>query len=131
MLVLEEADLSGLRILVVEDSLLVADVLSEALRDHGCTVVGPVPRLEQGLALANGEQLDCALLDVNLAGKRCFPIAAALAARGIPFAFLTGYGEAGIPVEYRGTARLTKPFNIAALVDLVGRSLGLSGLGQQ
>jgi DNA-binding response OmpR family regulator len=114
-------DLSGLQILVVEDSLLIADLITEVLRDHGCTVVGPVPRLNQGLAFADREQLDGALLDVNLAGERCFPIAALLAARDVPFAFLTGYGEAAIPLEYQGAARLSKPFNIAHLVDLVGR----------
>lgn len=120
-----EPDLSALRILVVEDSLLVADVIAEALRDHGCTVVGPVPRLEQGLALANGEQLDGALLDVNLAGERCFPIAAVLATRGVPFAFLTGYGEAGIPPEFRNIPRLSKPFNMVRLMDLVDRCFGV------
>ena len=120
-----EPDLSGLRILVVEDSLLIADVIAEALRDHGCAVVGPVPRLGQGLALANREQLDGALLDVNLAGERCFPIAAVLAMRGVPFAFLTGYGEAGIPPEFRDIARLSKPFNMARLMDLVDRSFGV------
>ena len=114
-------DLSGLRILVVEDSLLIADLIAEVLRDHGCTVVGPVSRLSQGLAFADREKLDGALLDVNLAGERCFPIAALLVARGVPFAFLTGYGEAAIPLEYRDAARLSKPFNIAHLVDLVGR----------
>jgi DNA-binding response OmpR family regulator len=86
----DKLDLSGLRVLVVEDALLIADLITEALRDHGCSVVGPVPRLGQGSALATVEQLDGALLDVNLAGERCFPIAQALAARGIPFAFLTG-----------------------------------------
>jgi DNA-binding response OmpR family regulator len=131
MPVSDEPDLSGLRILVVEDSVLVADVIAEALRDHGCIVVGPVPKLEQGLVFANGEPLDGALLDVNLSGERCFPIAAVLAARGVPFAFLTGYGEGAIPAEYRGAARLAKPFSIVHLVDLVGRSLGLSGLGRQ
>ena len=114
-------DLSGLRILVVEDLLLVADLIAEVLRDHGCTVVGPVSRLNQRLVFADREQLDGALLDVNLAGERCFPIAALLVARGVPFAFLTGYGEAAIPLEYRDATRLSKPFNIAHLVDLVGR----------
>jgi predicted TIM-barrel fold metal-dependent hydrolase len=52
-------------------------------------------------------------------GKRCFPIAETLAARGVPFAFLTGYGDAGLPFEYRGAARLTKPFNLGTLHKLV------------
>lgn len=131
MPVSDEADLNGLRILVVEDSMLIADLIAEVLSDHGCIVVGPVPRLEQGLVFANGEPLDGALLDVNLAGERCFPIATALAARGVPFAFLTGYGEGVIPAEYRDAGRLAKPFNIAHLVDLVRRSFGMSALGRQ
>lgn len=77
--------------------LLVAEVIVEELHDHGCSVAGPASRLEQGLALAAEEELDGALLDVNLAGKRCFPIADELAKRGTPYAFLTGYGDAGIP----------------------------------
>jgi DNA-binding response OmpR family regulator len=121
----DKPDLSGLRVLVVEDALLIADLIVEALRGHGCSVVGPVPRLGQGLALATVEQLNGALLDVNLAGERCFPIAEALAARGIPFAFLTGYGDAAIPSEYRGAARLTKPFYIASLVELVACQFGV------
>ena len=119
-------DQSGPCVLVVEDALLVADLIVEALEDLGCTIIGPVPRLAQALALATTEHLDGALLDVNLAGERCFPIAEALAARGIPFAFLTGYGDYGMPPEYRGTPRLAKPFSIASLVELVARSFKVS-----
>src|SRR5271169_4121992 len=114
-------DLHGLRILVVEDILLVADVIVEELRDHGCEVVGPVARLEQGRALATGAELDGALLDVNLAGERCFPIADELEKRSIPYAFLTGYGEGGIPAEYQHAPRLVKPFQLEALIELVAR----------
>jgi DNA-binding response OmpR family regulator len=114
-------DLNGLRILVVEDTLLVAEMIEDALHDFGCDVIGPAPRLQRGLALAGEARLDGALLDVNLAGERCFPIADALAARGIPFAFLTGYGDAGIPAEYRGVPRLAKPFDLGSLVGLVAR----------
>jgi len=123
----DNPNLNGLRVLVVEDVLLIADLIVEVLAAHGCSVVGPVPRLEKGLALATVEQLDGALLDVNLAGERCFPIAEALAARGIPFALLTGYGDAGIPSTYRGAARLTKPFHVDSLVELVARQFGVRG----
>jgi DNA-binding response OmpR family regulator len=112
-------DLHGLRILVVEDSVLIADVIVDTLCDCGCSAVGPASRLTQGLMLAAVERLDGALLDVNLAGEPCFPIAAALGARGVPFAFLTGYGEAGIPAEYRTAPRLSKPFTVDSLMALV------------
>ena len=118
----DHPDLHGLRILVVEDSVLIADVIVELLGDHGCTPVGPVSRLGQGLLLAAAEaHLDGALLDVNLAGEPCFPIAEALGARGVPFAFLTGYAEVGIPAEYQAVPRLTKPFRIETLLRLVAR----------
>jgi DNA-binding response OmpR family regulator len=113
------ASVRGMRVLVVEDTLLIAEVIADELRDRGCNVVGPAARLEQGLALAADEGLDGALLDVNLAGELCFPIADALAKRGVPFAFLTGYGDAAIPAGYRDAPRLTKPFNGANLLGLV------------
>lgn len=109
----------GMRVLVVEDTLLIAEVIADELRDQGCNVVGPAARLEQGLALAADERLDGALLDVNLAGELCFPIADELAKRGVPFAFLTGYGDSVIPAGYRDMPRLTKPFNGANLVGLL------------
>jgi len=117
----DASDLQGLRILVVEDMLLVAEVIEWELRDRGCRVVGPAARLEQGLALATSAELDGALLDVNLAGERCFPIADELEKRSIPYVFLTGYGESGIPPAYQRAPRLVKPFRPQALVDVVAR----------
>ena len=113
-------DLQGLRVLVVEDTMLVADVIVEQLQDCGCEVVGPAARVNRALELARREKLDGALLDVNLAGEYCFPIAQVLASRGIPFAFLTGYGDSAIPPEYRDVQRLQKPFELKDLVRIVG-----------
>jgi len=115
----DRSGLQGLRILVVEDTALIADLIVDALQDIGCDVVGPVARVEQGLALARTEQLAGALLDVNLAGEYCYPIAEALIVRGVPFAFLTGYGDTALPLSYRDRPRLTKPFEMNDLVRLV------------
>lgn len=115
-----EADLTGLKILVVEDTLLVADMISDGLRSYGSNVVGPVGRLERALALAREATLDGAVLDVNLAGRSSAPVAEALERRGIPFLFVTGYGDAAaLPPEYRNVPRLAKPFHLASLVELV------------
>ena len=116
-----EANLKGVRVLVVEDTLLIADLIVDQLEEVGCVIVGPAPRVDLGLALAVGEPLDGALLDINLAGELCFPIAKALVERGVPIAFLTGYGEAMLPAAYRQMPRLTKPFQLHDLVALVGR----------
>ncbi len=111
--------LAGLRILVVEDTWLVADMIVEELTGRGCEVVGPASRVEAGVALARHERLDGALLDVNLGGSYCFPIAATLIERAIPFVFLTGYGESVIPPEYRGAPRLPKPFDLGSLSHMI------------
>lgn len=118
--------LNGLRILVVEDNFLAAEVVRDALEHNGCTVIGPVGRVAEGLQLAQREQLDGAVLDINLNGDRCFPIAEALRSRGVPFMFLTGYDSSNaIPAELRATRRLGKPVLehhlIEALGDLIAR----------
>ena len=107
------------RILVVEDMFLIADMIAEYLRDYGCDIVGPMSRLNRALASAEQEKLDGALLDVNIGGDYCFPIAAVLKTRGIPFAFLTGYDDAVLPPEYRDLPRLSKPFEVKELFELV------------
>lgn len=114
------------QVLVVEDTLMVAETLVDQLEEFGCQVIGPASHLTRGLDLARRERLDGALLDVNLAGERCFPIAAILAERAIPFAFLTGYGDTAIAPEFREVPRLSKPFMIADLTHLLIAHFGFS-----
>lgn len=111
-------DLSGLRILVVEDVLVMADVICDQLAECGCVIVGPVAHLKDALPLAREAPLDGALLDVNLAGERSFPLAAVLRERHIPYLFLTGYDSpSAFPTEYREAPRLGKPFRHQDLVN--------------
>ena len=121
---LQEGGLSGLKILVVEDNYLVADVMCEALRGYGCEIVGPAPNIEQGEKLieqcGTEAPLDGALLDVNLNGAFSFPLAAKLKACGVPWIFLTGYGEImNMPDEFRGVRRVSKPCNIDELAEII------------
>ncbi len=94
--------LTGKRILIVEDEFLIALTAETFLADLGAVVVGPAYTIREGLALAEGEALDAAILDVNMGGQRSDPIAAVLVERRIPFILATGYGERegqrGIPV---------------------------------
>jgi DNA-binding response OmpR family regulator len=108
-----------LRILVAEDGVMIADLIADELKERGCDVVGPVPRVQQGVGLAQTERLDCALLDIDLAGEMSFPIAAVLLARGVPFAFLTGFTDQTVPLVYRAVPRLAKPFYLRDLVAFV------------
>ncbi len=118
--------LAGLKVLVVEDSYLIAEHVSDLLTQHGAEVVGPVGRLESGLKLVEeGTPVDGALLDVNLDGEFCFPIASALRQRHVPFAFLTGYDDGDIiPHDFAGAPRLGKPLDEAQLLRTVATDFG-------
>lgn len=112
------------RVLVIEDEMMVAMGLEMALADAGYEVIGPFGRLEQALEAARNDQVDVALLDVNLRGEPVFPVADALAARGIPYAFLTGYGRESLPAGVDCRRILSKPFQATALVATVQAMCG-------
>lgn len=118
--------LSSLKVLVVEDEALVSMLVEDMLTDLGCTIVGPAAEIEEALRLAGSAEIDAALLDVNLGGRPIFPVADALKARGVPFAFASGYGEAGLTEDHRGATVLQKPFREAdlrrVLEGLVGQT---------
>jgi CheY-like chemotaxis protein len=109
------AALQGVKVLVVEDEYLVAALMEDMLESAGCVVAGPIPRLAQALDAASSEACDVAVLDVNLAGERVYPVADILAQRNVPFVFVTGYGV--LPGEYANRPRLCKPFKMADLLD--------------
>ena len=116
--------LTGRSILIVEDESLVAMLLETILEDMGCATVGPISNIDEALKLlADDVPLDGALLDVNVAGREVFPVAAALQARNIPFVFPTGYGEGGLPDEWRGLPVIQKPFTEAAVHDALIKAL--------
>lgn len=119
-------EFAGRRVLVVEDESLVAMLLETILEDMGCETVGPASTIEEGLRLAADERIDAALLDVNVSGRQVFPIARALKDRGVPFVFSTGYGEGGLPDEWRGHATLQKPFTEAAVRAALMAAMGLA-----
>jgi CheY-like chemotaxis protein len=89
--------LAGLRILVVEDEVLVAAMLVDMLEELGAVPVGPAHSVAAGLALADEAEIDAAILDVNLRGDPVDPVAERLVARGVPFLFASGYGTVPRP----------------------------------
>jgi len=115
--------LGGRRVLVVEDEPLLAMEIESELADAGAAVVGPAGTLEAAARLIEAEAFDAALLDANLAGRPVGTLAAALDARGVPFAFASGYGVSGLPEGFRDRPLLGKPFSAEALLALVGRLL--------
>ena len=84
--------------------------LATLLEDIGCKAVGPVAQVVTALPIAMKEPLDAALLDVYLADEPIEPIAAVLARRSIPFAFVTAYAPEKIPAAFRDRPLIRKPF---------------------
>lgn len=118
--------LRGRRILVVEDEMLVAMLIEDVLTEAGCKLVGPATGVAQALGLIRDAPVEAAVLDVNVNGGDTYPIADALAQRGIPFVFATGYGAAGIRRDHADRPVLRKPFGegelTTALLGLLGRA---------
>src|SRR5664279_948568 len=115
--------LSGSRVLVVEDEMIVAWLLEDMLADLGCAVVGPAANVNQALAMIDAAAIDVAVLDVNLNGQMSYPIADALAARGVPFVFVTGYDKDRMLDGYRTFPVLQKPFHRAELTVTLAKLL--------
>lgn len=117
-------DLSGKRILVVEDELLIATVTAHALEDHGAIVVGPCETLAEALAAAGSPDIDCAVLDVNLRGEKIDPVVQLLAARGVPIVLVTGYLQSDWSKHARVVV-MGKPYDpeevVVALVGLLSQ----------
>ncbi|SOB86671.1 Response regulator receiver domain-containing protein [Sphingomonas guangdongensis] len=114
--------LTGKRVLVVEDEPIVAMCLEDILTDLGCEVVGPAYSLPQGLAQAEDGRIDAAILDVNLGPDTSLALADALAARAVPIVFATGYGHTLGPTAVAAEV-LSKPYTAAEINDALVRAL--------
>lgn len=99
--------------------MLVALSLEDQLTDAGYEVVGPAFSLEEAMALAASEPLDGAVLDINLAGEKAYPVADLLAKRNVPFVYVTGFGQAGMREADQGRPMLQKPYVFANLEAIV------------
>jgi len=111
--------LGGVRVLVVEDVAVLAWRIREVLEGAGALVAGPASDISGALALLEGHAVDAAVLDMNLDGEPADPVADALAARGVPFLFLTGYGSGSAEGRHATRPTLGKPLKPAALVQAV------------
>jgi CheY-like chemotaxis protein len=100
------------RVLIAEDEFLLALEIEELLGGMGCRVVGPAPGVSELLALIERTPCDFAFLDVHLRhGETVYAVADRLQTLGIPFAFMTAYGEEGIDPRYASVVVICKPFS--------------------
>jgi hypothetical protein len=68
-----------------------------------------------------------AICDINVAGFNISPIAEIVAARSLPFIFVSGYGPEGRPVLFSGTPVLRKPFLIEDFAAMINAAMATKG----
>ena len=108
--------LDGLNFLIVEDEPIIAFNLEDILISLGCERVYLATHIEEALQLLEENDVDGAVLDVNIHGERSYPLAAELQRRSVRFIFATGYGDAEHPGEFASVPTLTKPYSSASLI---------------
>jgi CheY-like chemotaxis protein len=115
--------LSGRRVLVVEDEMMVLMLIEDMLADLGCESVTAAATVDQAFVLIDAQVFDAAMLDMNLNGHKSHAVADALAARGVPFVFSTGYSSLDMNDGYGDRPVLKKPFHYEELVEVLTRLL--------
>ena len=93
--------MKGKKVLIVEDSYLLALTLEDILTDAGADVVAIAPSVDMALRAMERHTIDIACLDINLGYETSFPVADALAMRGIPFVFVSAYEPDVVPPAHR------------------------------
>ena len=110
--------------------MLILMSIEDMLADLGCTSVSAAAGVDQALALIDTQAFDAALVDLNLDGRNSYPVADALAARGVPFAFSTGYSGQGMADDYRDRPVLTKPYGDAQMLEVFKQLLRADRSGE-
>jgi len=113
--------LSHRRVLVVEDEVMIGLDLVQLLESHGAIVLGPASNVDEALHLMAGSKVDCAVLDVNLAGVHVAPVVQELQRSATPFVFVTGYYGKDLLPSYRSHPIFQKPFNPEDLIDTIAQ----------
>lgn len=128
-----DLSLAGTRVLLLEDEPLVSMLLEGMMEDFGCVVFGPFLRIAPAIDFirARHQEIDVAILDVNVGGERSFAVADLLYELDVPFVFASGYDEAGIAERWRMWPNLGKLFYEAELRETLSKVIAADPRRQQ
>ena len=110
-----------LQVLIVEDEALVAMMVEDAVEAAGHIVANSVTNITEAMTAVMRDGFDVALLDMNLNGQRAHSLPVSLKARGKPFAFVTGYGLAGVLNTFTDAPVVTKPFRYEDIASVLAK----------
>ncbi|MBC8128969.1 MAG: response regulator, partial [Rhizobiaceae bacterium] len=115
---------AGLHGLIVEDNMIIALDAEQLMIESGMVEVHMAASVSEARKIIAAERVDVALLDVNLGSETSFALIAPLNEKGVPFVFVTGYGEGVVLPEEAGNAvALKKPFASDRLIEALGAAL--------
>ncbi|MCI4591310.1 response regulator [Sphingobium sp. BYY-5] len=111
-------------ILVVEDEAMIGMMLEDYLDALGYRLHAVAATVTEACTHAREGGFDAALLDCNLQGEKCWPVADILAQADIPFIFATGGIADDVPQDHADRPTLAKPFTIGAVERALNKVLG-------
>lgn len=114
-------------IFLVEDEALIRMMLADMVEELGHRVIAEAGNVVDARSLAETEDYDLAILDINLQGNNVRPVAEAVAARSLPLLFLSGYGSVGLPDGFKGAPVLNKPCTPELLKNKIDSILSSKG----
>jgi CheY-like chemotaxis protein len=117
------SSLLGVRVLVVEDEMMVALYIEDTLSELGCEVIEPAHTLGEAMARIDEHEVDAAVLDINIAEHEVYPVAERLASSGVPFIFATGYAPESIRENWRDHLIIRKPYHAEQLRSALEQAL--------
>ena len=116
----EITSLSGLRVLIVEDSWHVAVAVKSVLESVGMEIVGPAATIADAESLLTDRVPDLAVVDLNLHGEMAYSLIDDLIARSVPVLVASGY-ETFPDMNTRVAAVLAKPIRASMLLSTLRR----------
>ncbi len=111
----DHARLANMRLLLVEDDLLLGEIVGELLEAQNYDVTRCIT-VRAALASIHEEPPQLAVLDINIQDEAVFPVADALADAGIPFLFASAAHGFSIPDRHSQRDLIQKPFLLGDLL---------------
>ncbi len=121
--------LDGVRVLVVDDEILIALDIEATLAEAGAQVVAVCMTLAEALSEAALRDISAATLDIRLGRETSEAVAVLLTERGIPFLFYSGQClPKNMQDRWPFCLLVSKPAEPRQLVDAVAALLGLKSV---
>jgi DNA-binding response OmpR family regulator len=117
--------LSGMKILVLEDEVLIAMDVEQLCRDNGAADVVVARNLADIDPDRTALEFHAAIVDVMLDGTSTLDFARRIRERNLPFVFASGYTDLDeIFTAFPGIAIVGKPYSGSDLVEAVAAAAG-------